>query len=130
MVWHPVKYAELLAAKLAQHGTQAWLVNTGWTGGGYGQGQRMSLYHTRAIVDAIHDASLKHAPTVADPIFGLLVPTKCKGVPAEILIPRNTWADQAAYDQKAKHLAELFVRNFAKYADQASAKIHAAAPRI
>jgi phosphoenolpyruvate carboxykinase (ATP) len=130
MVWHPTKYAELLAAHIARHGSQAWLVNTGWSGGGYGVGKRMSLKYTRAILDAIHDGSLAKAATASDPVFGLEVPKTCANVPAEVLWPKNTWQDKAAYDQKQKHLAGLFVKNFAKYADQASAKIRAAAPRV
>ena len=130
MVWHPTKYAELLAEKIANNGSQAWLVNTGWSGGAYGPGKRMSLKHTRAILDAIHDGSLQDAPTAEDEIFGLVVPTRCANVPDEILIAKNTWADKAAYDQKAKHLAALFVKNFEKYADQASEQIRAAAPRV
>jgi phosphoenolpyruvate carboxykinase (ATP) len=130
MVWHPTKYAELLAHKLDKTGAKAWLVNTGWSGGGHGVGKRMSLKYTRAILDAIHDGALAKAPTVEDPVFGLHVPTTCPHVPAEILIPRNTWEDKAAYDAKAKHLAALFVKNFQKYADKASERIRAAAPRI
>ena len=130
MVWHPTKYAELLAEKIAKNGSQAWLVNTGWSGGGHGVGKRMSLKYTRAILDAIHDGSLAKAPTVVDPIFGLHVPTQCTNVPAEILIAKNTWADKASYDQKAKLLASLFVKNFQKYADRASEKIRAAAPKV
>ncbi|MEY4830930.1 MAG: hypothetical protein RLZZ562_2726 [Planctomycetota bacterium] len=130
MVWHPAKYAELLAAQIQAHGSQAWLVNTGWSGGGYGTGKRMSLRYTRAILDAIHDGSLAKAQTAVDPVFGLVVPTSCANVPSEILNPKNTWADKAAYDQKAKHLASLFVKNFEKYADRCSDKIRAAAPRV
>jgi phosphoenolpyruvate carboxykinase (ATP) len=130
MVWHPTKYAELLAAKIGKHGSQAWLVNTGWSGGGHGVGKRMSLKYTRAIIDAIHDGSLAKAATVVDPVFGLAIPTACANVPAEILVPKNTWSDKAAYDQKAKTLAGLFAKNFSKYADRASEKIRAAAPRV
>jgi phosphoenolpyruvate carboxykinase (ATP) len=130
MVWHPTKYAELLAAKISQHGSQAWLVNTGWSGGGHGVGKRMSLKYTRAIIDAIHDGSLAKAATVVDPVFGLAMPTTCANVPAEILVPKNTWTDKAAYDQKAKTLAGLFAKNFGKYADRASEKIRAAAPKV
>ena len=130
MVWHPTKYAELLAAQIAKNGSQAWLVNTGWSGGAHGTGKRMSLKITRAILDAIHDGSLANAPTVEDETFGLIVPTQCAGVPDDVLIAKNTWADQAAYDEKAKHLASLFVKNFANYADRASDQIRAAAPRV
>ena len=130
MVWHPAKYAELLAAQIAKHGSQAWLVNTGWSGGEYGVGERMSLKFTRAILDAIHDGSLQNAPTVTDELFGLVVPTECAGVPSEILTPKNTWADKAAYDQKAKHLAGLFNKNFEKFADKASDAIKNAGPKL
>ena len=130
MVWHPTKYAELLAAQIAKNGSQAWLVNTGWSGGAYGTGKRMSLKYTRAILDAIHDGSLAQAATVKDETFGLIIPTACAGVPSEILIAKNTWQDKAAYEAKAKQLAALFVKNFAKFADQASDKIRAAAPRV
>jgi phosphoenolpyruvate carboxykinase (ATP) len=130
MVWHPTKYAELLADKIAKNGSQAWLVNTGWSGGGPGTGKRMSLKYTRAILDAIHDGSLSKAPTTVDPIFGLVVPTACNNVPAEMLITKNTWADKAAYDQKAKLLASLFAKNFGKYADRASDKIRNAGPKV
>ena len=130
MVWHPTKYAELLAAKIARTGAQAWLVNTGWSGGGYGTGKRMSLKYTRAILDAIHDGSLVKAPTYTDPVFGFAVPTACNNVPAEILNPKNTWADKGAYDHKQKDLAARFAKNFQKYADKANEKIRAAAPRI
>jgi phosphoenolpyruvate carboxykinase (ATP) len=130
MVWHPTKYAELLAALMAKHGSTAWLVNTGWTGGPYGVGKRMSLKHTRAIIDAIHDGSLAKAQTVEDPIFGLSIPTRCANVPDEVLQPKNTWKDKAAYEQKAKHLASLFSKNFAKYSDRANEAIRSAAPRL
>jgi len=90
----------------------------------------MSLKYTRAILDAIHDGSLSKAATVVDPIFGLHVPTACNNVPAEILVAKNTWADKAAYDQKAKHLAGLFAKNFGKYADRASEKIRGAGPKV
>jgi phosphoenolpyruvate carboxykinase (ATP) len=130
MVWHPTKYAELLAAQIAKNGSTAWLVNTGWSGGAYGTGARMSLKHTRAILDGIHDGSLQNAPTVTDEIFGLVVPTKCKNVPDDLLIAKNTWADKAAYDEKAKHLATLFNKNFANFADRASDAIKGAGPNL
>ncbi|MDC3379562.1 phosphoenolpyruvate carboxykinase (ATP), partial [Planctomycetota bacterium] len=107
MVWHPMRYAELLAQKAVANDAQVWLVNTGWSGGGFGVGKRMKLSYTRAIVDAIHDGSLRTVDTVTDPIFGLAVPTECGGVPTEILQPKNTWSDGAAYDAKAKKLAAL-----------------------
>ncbi|MEM0964487.1 MAG: phosphoenolpyruvate carboxykinase (ATP), partial [Bacteroidota bacterium] len=130
MVWHPSVYAELLAEKIERHGSDVWLVNTGWTGGPYGTGRRMSLEHTRAIIDAIHDGSLAQAPTVEDPIFGVAVPAECPGVPSEILTPRNTWADPDAYDHQAAKLAQLFVDNFEAFEDGSSSAIRNAAPRI
>ncbi|MEM1056919.1 MAG: phosphoenolpyruvate carboxykinase (ATP) [Bacteroidota bacterium] len=130
MVWHPSKYAELLAEKIERHGSDVWLVNTGWTGGPYGTGNRMSLSHTRAIIDAIHDGSLAQAPTVEDPIFGVAVPTQCTGVPDEILTPRNTWADKDAYDHQATKLARLFLENFEQFAEGSSDAILNAAPRV
>jgi phosphoenolpyruvate carboxykinase (ATP) len=128
LVWRPSKYAELLAAKMQQHKTCAWLVNTGWSGGAYGVGARMKLKLTRAIITAIHSGELARADTVRDPVFGFDVPTSCPGVPSEILIPRNTWNDTASYDATARKLAGLFGNNFSKYADGASPEVAAAGP--
>jgi phosphoenolpyruvate carboxykinase (ATP) len=128
MVWHPQKYAGLLAKQMRAHGTTAWLINTGWSGGAYGTGKRMSLAVTRAIIDAIHDGSLEKQPTKAHPIFRFEVPTGCNGVPAEILDPRKTWSDPAAYDAASHHLAELFHKNFAKFVEGCSPEVIAAAP--
>jgi phosphoenolpyruvate carboxykinase (ATP) len=130
MVWHPTKYAELLAAKLAKHKAQTWLVNTGWSGGSYGTGARMKLKFTRAIIDAIHSGELAKAKTVTDPIFGVEIPTECAGVPSEILQPKNTWSDKEGFDKTAKKLAGMFQENFKKYADQASPAILAAGPKL
>jgi phosphoenolpyruvate carboxykinase (ATP) len=128
LVWPPAKYAELLANKMKQYKANAWLVNTGWSGGSHGVGSRMKLKLTRAIITAIHSGELAQAPTQQDPVFGFAVPTTCAGVPAEILIPRNTWADKGSYDATAKKLAGLFRSNFEKYADKASAEVKAAGP--
>lgn len=130
MVWHPSKYAELLAEKMAEHGTTAWLVNTGWTGGPYGVGSRIKLRYTRAIIDAIHDGSLNNAAFVTDPIFGLAIPTSCPNVPDEVLIPKNTWQDAAAYQAQAQKLANLFIKNFEKYKAGSSAAIINAGPKL
>jgi len=130
LVWHPTKYAEMLAEKIEKHGATTWLVNTGWTAGPYGEGHRMSIKHTRAIIDGIHSGELVKAPTTEDPIFGFAVPTTCSGVPDEVLIPRSTWKDPAAYDTQAKKLASLFAENFKKYETQASAETRAAGPRL
>jgi phosphoenolpyruvate carboxykinase (ATP) len=129
MVWHPAKYAELLAERIESQGSKAWLVNTGWTGGPYGTGERMSLKHTRAIIDAIHSGDLEKAPKKTDTIFGFNVPVSCPGVPDEILTPRNTWSDGDAYDEKARHLAGLFRENFVKFEEGTSAAIRDAAPK-
>ena len=130
LVWHPTKYASMLADKLRKHGAQTWLVNTGWSGGGFGVGSRMKLKYTRAIVDAIHAGALAKVSTVEDPIFGLAVPTECPGVPTDMLVPRNTWADKAAYDAQAKKVAGLFRDNFKKYETHSTDEIRAAGPRL
>ena len=115
LVRHPKVYGEMLAKKMEAHDTHAWLVNTGWSGGGYGVGKRMKLAWTRAIIDAIHDGTLAGADVTTDPFFGLSVPTACPNVPVEILNPKNTWADASAYDTAAKKLALLFADNEAKF---------------
>lgn len=129
LVWHPAKYAELLAERIRRHGSRTWLVNTGWSGGGYGIGNRMSLKHTRAIIDAIHDGTLASAETRSDPLFGFEVPTECNGVPADILWPRDLWSDGEGYDSSAQRLADLFRQNFKKFEAGASEEIRAAGPR-
>jgi phosphoenolpyruvate carboxykinase (ATP) len=123
LVWHPNKYAELLAEKIKKHGTRVWLVNTGWSGGAYGIGKRIKLAFTRAIVDAIHSGSLATAKTQRDPVFGLNVVTECPAVLGEILIPRNAWTDKSAYDATARKLADLFRNNFKPYEESASAEV-------
>lgn len=130
LVHHPARYAELLAKKMREHSAKAWLVNTGWSGGAYGTGSRMSLKYTRAIIDAIHDGSLDQVPTVTDPVFGLEVPTQCNNVPDEILVPRNTWTDQEEFDRTASKLARLFAENFKHYESDASEAIKAAGPQV
>lgn len=128
LVWRPAKYAELLASKMQQHKANAWLVNTGWSGGAYGVGSRMKLKLTRAIINAIHSGELARMDTAQDPIFGFAVPTECPEVPSEILVPRNTWSDKASYDATAAKLAALFRDNFEKYADGATPEVRAAGP--
>jgi len=128
LVWHPSKYAELLAGKMRKHEARVWLVNTGWAGGAYGTGKRISLKNTRAIIDAIHSGALAKAKTARDPVFGFEIVIECPGVPAEILQPRESWAEKAGYDAAAKKLAGLFKKNFQTYAAGASAEVKAAAP--
>ncbi len=127
LVWHPNKYAELLASKVQAHGTRVWLVNTGWTGGAFGTGKRIKLTYTRAIVDAIHNGALSTARTEQDPFFGLHAVKECPNVPSAILIPRNAWTDKSAYDIAATRLAELFSNNFKQYESNVSAEVREAA---
>ena len=109
------EYANLLKSRMQKHHARAWLVNTGWTGGPYGIGKRMSLPYTRSILQAIFEGKLNEVERNADPFFGLRIPTSCQNVPSEILNPRNTWADKKAYDAKAQDLARRFVENFKKF---------------
>jgi phosphoenolpyruvate carboxykinase (ATP) len=127
---HPGVYARLLGERIERYGVRTWLINTGWTGGPYGIGHRISIAHTRAMVRAALAGELEGVPRVTDPIFGLQVPTACPGVPAAVLQPRSTWSDPAAYDAQARKLARMFVENFQAFADGVSPEILAAAPRI
>ncbi len=130
LVWAPSKYAEMLAEKMRSHNAKAWLVNTGITGGPYGTGHRMPLEHTRAIIDAIHDGSLDDVPTETDDVFGFEIPTACPNVPSDILLPRNTWDDKAAYDRSADKLAGLFNEHFETYRASASLEVVKAGPVV
>jgi phosphoenolpyruvate carboxykinase (ATP) len=129
MTRHPSVYAKLLGEKIAGTNVNCWLVNTGWSGGGYGVGQRMKIAHTRAMVRAALDGRLASAPTSPDPVFGLHIPQTCPDVPDEVLNPRNTWSDKAAYDATAKELAARFAENFRQYEGHVDAKVMAAAIR-
>lgn len=130
MVLHPGVYAGLLGKQMARHNAACWLVNTGWSGGPYGVGQRMKISHTRAMIRAILNGSLAETATTADPIFGVNVPVSCPDVPDEVLQPRNTWTDKAAYDAAAKDLARRFNENFKKYEAGVSEAVRAVAPKI
>ncbi len=130
LVWPPAKYAEMLAEKIREHDAEAWLVNTGITGGPYGTGHRVPLKYTRAMVDAIHDGALLDAPKETEPVFGLEVPTECPNVPDDILMPRKTWDDPAAYDEKARTLVGLFNDHFENYEDMAAPEVAAAGPQL
>ena len=127
---HPSVYARLLGKKMAKHGATCWLVNTGWTGGGYGAGYRMPIQHTRALVNAALDGKLDNVPTRIDSNFGIAVPTVCPGVPEEALNPRGTWKDGTAYDSKARELAGRFNDNFVKFEPYVDGKVKAAAPKL
>ena len=130
MVLHPGVYADLLASKMQEHKANCWLVNTGWSGGPYGEGERMSIKHTRAMIRAILSGSLANVETKPDPVFGLNIPVSCPEVPPEVLIPRNTWKDKDAYDAKARDLARRFNDNFKKFEDGVSEAVRAVAPRV
>lgn len=127
---HPTKYAELLGKKLDEHDVKVWLINTGWSGGPFGIGSRTKLKYTRAMITAAMNGELNNVTYEIHPIFGVEMPTTCPLVDADILIPRNTWADKDAYDNQAKELAEMFVNNFKKYADKANEEILASAPKV
>jgi phosphoenolpyruvate carboxykinase (ATP) len=124
----PETYSRMLGEKIVKHGARVWLVNTGWTGGPPGVGQRMRLSHTRATLRAALDGALDEVPTQRDPIFGMDVPLQCPGVPDEVLQPRETWSDGAAYDEQARKLAAMFKENFQKYADDVPEEVRAAGP--
>ncbi|MBK8723905.1 MAG: phosphoenolpyruvate carboxykinase (ATP) [Saprospiraceae bacterium] len=129
MVWHPSKYAELLADKMNTYKANAWLVNTGWSGGSYGTGSRMKLSFTRAIIDAIHNGGLDNVAFVKDARFGFEIPTSCPNVPTEILQPENTWKDKAAFNNTANKLVGLFNNNFKQFEEGCSAEIINAGPK-
>ena len=118
MPLHPKRYAELLGKKINQHNVGVWLINTGWSGGAYGIGKRISIAHTRAMVNAVLDGRLSNVPTKLHPIFGLSMPTECPGVDASVLDPRNTWADKSAYDAQAKQLAAKFTEKYKEFSDK------------
>ncbi len=127
MVHNPAKYADLLGKKIAQHHSRVWLLNTGWSGGGYGVGKRMKLPYTRAMATAALAGKLDDVPTEPHPVFKVQVPRNCPEVPAEMLNPRNTWADKVAYDAKAAELAKRFTKNFERFT-AASSAIRSAGP--
>jgi phosphoenolpyruvate carboxykinase (ATP) len=128
MSLHPSVYADMLGEKIAKYDVSCWLVNTGWTGGPYGVGHRIEIKYTRTMIKAILEGKLDDVETQADPIFGVHVPLKVKGVPDEILQPRNTWKNQDSYDEKARELAIQFVENFKEYQNNVDKKILDASP--
>ena len=127
---HPAKYADMLGAQMKKHNARVWLVNTGWSGGAYGTGERMKLKFTRAMITAALNGTLDSVEYREHPVFGVSMPTSCPNVPSEILDPRATWKDKGAYDTTAEKLAKQFNDNFAKYKDGASAETLAAAPKV
>ncbi|HEY9364627.1 MAG TPA: phosphoenolpyruvate carboxykinase (ATP), partial [Chitinophagaceae bacterium] len=129
MPLHPGFYAEMFGERMQQHNVDVWLINTGWTGGPFGTGTRIKLSYTRAMITAALNDELKNATFEKDPVFGVGIPASCPGVPAEVLQPRNTWQDKDAYDEKAKFLAGLFIKNFEKYKDVVNHEILNASPK-
>jgi phosphoenolpyruvate carboxykinase (ATP) len=130
MMRHPSVYAQLLAEKIGRHDADCWLVNTGWTGGGYGVGSRMKIGYTRALLNAALNGSLGKAEMRVDPVFGFHVPSEARGVPSEILNPRHTWAQPSDYDAQAKKLSRLFHKNFEQFKDQSPENVIAAGPKM
>ena len=127
---HPGKYAALLGKKMEEHKVNVWMINTGWTGGGYGVGKRMKLSHTRAMITAVLNGELDNVEFERHPIFGMQMPKTCPNVPKEVLHPRFTWQDRNAYDLAAKNLAAMFIKNFEKYAAGVSQETLNAAPKL
>jgi phosphoenolpyruvate carboxykinase (ATP) len=125
---HPGVYAKMLGDRIARHGVRVWLVNTGWTGGPYGTGSRMKLSLTRAMLRAALSGNLDRVKFTRDPVFGFEVPTKVPDVPDEVLAPRRTWADPAAYDAQAAKLAAMFRENFEHYRDEVPASVAESGP--
>ncbi|MGO4272222.1 phosphoenolpyruvate carboxykinase (ATP), partial [Paenibacillus sp. TAF58] len=125
----PNVYAQMLGRKIEEHKANVYLINTGWVGGSYGEGKRMNLAYTRAMVTAALNGSLENTTFTKVPFFGLLCPDAVPGVPSELLLPRNTWQDQSQYDVKAKELAQRFIHNFQKF-DGVDERIIAAGPKI
>jgi phosphoenolpyruvate carboxykinase (ATP) len=129
MALPPLTYAQLLGEKVARHHVDVWLINTGWSGGPYGQGQRIQLALTRAMVKAVLSGALKDVPTRPDPIFGIGVPVACPDIPNDVLEPRKTWKEAGAYDRKARELAAMFQNDFRENAGDAPDDVRQAGPR-
>jgi phosphoenolpyruvate carboxykinase (ATP) len=129
MMWHPNKYAKLLAEKMKKHEVNAWLVNTGWSGGSFGVGSRIKLKYTRAILDAIHAGNFNNIDFIQESDFELQIPKSCPGVPDEILIPENTWQDQGKFKEVKTKLINLFKENFKQFEKQVDPEISKAGPK-
>ncbi|HSR19537.1 MAG TPA: phosphoenolpyruvate carboxykinase (ATP) [Anaerolineales bacterium] len=129
MVHHPQTYAELLRHKIERHGARCWLVNTGWVGGPYGIGKRISIRYTRALLSGALQGQLETVPVKRDPVFGFDVPTKCPGVPDEVLEPSSAWPSKKEYDKRYRQLAARFGENFRKFEDRVPADVRGAGPR-
>ena len=130
MVHHPSKYAELLKEKIERHGVKCWLVNTGWVGGPFGVGERISIKHTRALLSAALTGQLADVEYNQDPVFGFEVPRTCPGVPDEVLKPWSSWPNREEYDKKYKQLAQKFIDNFKKFEDGTPQEVIDAGPKV
>ena len=130
MPLHPTRYAEMLSKKIQEADVKVWLINTGWTGGAYGTGNRMKLKYTRAMITAALNGELDTVDYKNHVVFGIAIPQSCPEVPSEILNPRNTWENKDLYDQKAIELGQKFKANFAKFEEYANAEIKAGEPQI
>jgi phosphoenolpyruvate carboxykinase (ATP) len=130
MVHNPAVYADLLKRKMLRHGATVWLVNTGWVGGPYGVGKRISIKHTRNLLNAALNGVLDSAEYYRDPVFGFEVPKHCPEVPDSVMYPAQSWPDQAQYDQRYRSLAARFVENFKKFEPDVPREVAAAGPRI
>ena len=130
MPLHPTRYAEMLSQKIKEDDATVWLINTGWTGGPYGTGNRMKLKYTRAMIDAALSGALNQVDYQNHTVFGIAIPQSCPNVPSEILNPRDTWTDATLYDIKAVELGQKFQANFIAFADYANAEILAGAPKV
>jgi phosphoenolpyruvate carboxykinase (ATP) len=130
MVHHPSYYAELLRKKIERHNVNTWLLNTGWVGGPYGVGKRISISYTRTLLNAALSGELLEGKFIQDPIFGFEVPSACEGVPADVLDPASSWPSEAEYMDKYRLLARRFIDNFAKFAPGSSPEVREAGPKI
>lgn len=130
MPLHPSVYAEMLGKRMKQHNVNVWMVNTGWIGGAYGTGSRIKLKYTRAMIHAALNGDLKKVKFDQHPVFGVMMPCSCPGVPEELLNPRNTWVNKQQYDAQTKMLAGLFINNFKIFESRVSKEILGAAPKV
>ena len=130
MPLHPAVYAKLLGSLIAEHQVSTWLVNTGWTGGPYGVGERFNIAFSRAAVAAAVDGTIDDVEYATDTVFGFQVPVECPGIPSEVLDPKSTWEDKDAYDAAARDLARLFADNFVQFTDQARPEVVEAGPTV
>jgi phosphoenolpyruvate carboxykinase (ATP) len=130
MVHHPYKYAELLKRKIERYGVRCWLVNTGWVGGPYGVGKRISIRYTRALLNAALTGKLDGVKFNRDPVFGFDVPAACPNVPDDVLDPSSSWPDKAGYDRKYRQLAQRFIENFGKFTEGTPPEVIDAGPKV